>query len=76
MEHTGYARGHAESDCCQGKCGIRPYLQMVDVVQRFASFGSRPIGGTPEDVAAFLKDERVRWQAAVEAAKITKGQFD
>jgi tripartite-type tricarboxylate transporter receptor subunit TctC len=51
-------------------------LHMADVVQRFASFGSRPIGGTPEDVAAFLKEERVRWQAAVDAAKITKGQFD
>jgi len=51
-------------------------LRIADVVQRVASFGSRPIGGTPEDVVAFLKDERVRWQAAVNAAKIMKGQFD
>ena len=51
-------------------------LHMPDVAEKFASFGSRPIGGTPEDTIAFLKEERVRWEAAVAAAKITKGQFD
>jgi tripartite-type tricarboxylate transporter receptor subunit TctC len=49
---------------------------MPDVAERFASFGSRPVGGTPEETAAFLKGERVRWEAAVRAAKITRGQFD
>ena len=51
-------------------------LHMPDVAERFASFGSRPVGGTPEETAAFLKGERVRWEAAVRAAKITRGQFD
>jgi tripartite-type tricarboxylate transporter receptor subunit TctC len=51
-------------------------LHMPDVVEKFVSFGSRPIGGTPEDTVAFVKEERVRWEAAVKAAKITKGQFD
>jgi tripartite-type tricarboxylate transporter receptor subunit TctC len=51
-------------------------LRMPDIAEKFAAFGSRPIGGTPEDTIAFLKEERVRWQAAVKAAKITKGQFD
>ena len=36
------------------------------------SFGSEPVGGTPEQIAAFLKTERVRWEAAVKAAKIPK----
>ncbi|MCL2430254.1 MAG: tripartite tricarboxylate transporter substrate binding protein [Alphaproteobacteria bacterium] len=51
-------------------------LRTPDVAEKFASFGSRPVGGTPEDTAAFLKEERMRWEAAVKAAKITKGQFD
>ena len=36
------------------------------------SFGSEPVGGTPETMAEFLKSERVRWQAAIKAAKIPK----
>ncbi len=51
-------------------------LHMPDVVAKFASFGSRPVGGTPEQTAAFLKEERVRWEAAIKAAGIKKGQFD
>jgi tripartite-type tricarboxylate transporter receptor subunit TctC len=51
-------------------------VHLPEVIEKFASFGSRPVGGTPEGTAAFLKEERVRWEAAVKAAKITKGQFD
>jgi tripartite-type tricarboxylate transporter receptor subunit TctC len=51
-------------------------LHMPDVADKFASFGSRPVGGTSEETIAFLKEERQRWEAAVKAAKITKGQFD
>lgn len=51
-------------------------LHMPDVAEKFASFGSRPVGSTPEETIAFLKEERVRWEAAVKAAKITKGQFE
>lgn len=51
-------------------------LHMPDVVAKLESFGSRPVGGTPEQTVAFLKQERVRWQNAIEAAKIKKGQFN
>jgi tripartite-type tricarboxylate transporter receptor subunit TctC len=50
-------------------------LHMPEVVARLRSFGSEPVGGTPEEVAAFLKSERVRWEAAIKAAKIVKGQL-
>jgi tripartite-type tricarboxylate transporter receptor subunit TctC len=49
-------------------------LQMPDVIEKMRSFGSEPVGGTPDEVAAFLKDERVRWEAAVKAANINKGE--
>jgi tripartite-type tricarboxylate transporter receptor subunit TctC len=51
-------------------------LHMPDVAAKFASFGSRPIGGTPDETATFLKEDRKHWEAAIKAAKITKGQFD
>lgn len=51
-------------------------LHMPDVVAKFDSFASRPVGGTPEQTAAFLSEERVRWKNAVKAANIKKGQLD
>ncbi len=51
-------------------------LHMPDVAAKLNSFGSRPVGGTPVQTAVFLKEERVRWESAVKAAKIKKGQFD
>lgn len=50
-------------------------LHLPNVVERARSFGSETVGGTPEQVAAFLKDERVRWEAAVKAAKLSKDTF-
>ena len=34
------------------------------------------VSTSPEQTAAFLKEERVRWEAAIKAAGITKGQFE
>jgi tripartite-type tricarboxylate transporter receptor subunit TctC len=53
----------------------RRIVQMPDVIEKMRSFGSEPVGGTPEQVVAFLKEERVRWESAVKAANITKDQF-
>ena len=50
-------------------------LHLPNVVERARSFGSETVGGTPEQVAAFLKGERVLWEAAVKAAKLGKGSF-
>jgi tripartite-type tricarboxylate transporter receptor subunit TctC len=50
-------------------------LHLPNVVERTRSFGSETVGGTPEQVAVFLKAERVRWAAAVSAAKLSKHTF-
>lgn len=49
-------------------------LHMPDVVAKLRAFGSEPVGGTPEQAVDFLKEERVRWEDAVKAAKIPKVQ--
>jgi tripartite-type tricarboxylate transporter receptor subunit TctC len=43
-----------------------------EVAEKMRSFGSEPVGGTPEKLAEFLKDERARWETAVKAAHIPK----
>lgn len=47
-------------------------IRIPEVAENMRSFGSEPFGGTPDQVAAFLKSDRVRWEAAVKAAKIPK----
>lgn len=51
-------------------------LHQPDVTAKLNSFGSRPVGGTPGQTAAFLKEERIRWKSAIEAAGIKKGKFE
>jgi tripartite-type tricarboxylate transporter receptor subunit TctC len=51
---------------------VNRIVHLPEVAEKMRSFGSEPIGGTPANVAAFLKDERARWEAAVKAANIPK----
>ena len=36
----------------------RRIVQVPDVIEKMRSFGSEPVGGTPEQVAVFLKEEK------------------
>jgi tripartite-type tricarboxylate transporter receptor subunit TctC len=47
-------------------------VHLPKVAETMRSFGSEPVGGTPEQTAEFLKSERPRWEAAIKAAKIPK----
>jgi tripartite-type tricarboxylate transporter receptor subunit TctC len=47
-------------------------VNLPEVAEKMRSFGSEPVGGTPEKTAEFLKHERVRWEAAIKAAKVPK----
>lgn len=50
-------------------------LHQPEVVAKASTFSSQIVGGTPESVVAFLKEERVRWEAAVKSAKLDKNTF-
>ena len=45
-------------------------LKAPDVVERLKSFGLDPVGSTPEEHAAQLKDDLVRWGKVARAAKL------
>jgi tripartite-type tricarboxylate transporter receptor subunit TctC len=47
-------------------------LKKPDVIEKFRSIGSEPIGGTPEQIETYFTEERVRWKQAVEVAKLQK----
>ena len=47
-------------------------LHMPDVVERFRSIGSEPVGGTPAELEKFLAEDRVRWKRAVDVANLKK----
>jgi tripartite-type tricarboxylate transporter receptor subunit TctC len=47
-------------------------VHLPDVAEKIKALGSDPVGGSPEELAAFLKAERPKWEAAIKAAKIPK----
>lgn len=47
-------------------------LKKPEVIEKFRSVGSEPVGGTPEQVEKFFAEERVRWKRAVDTAKLQK----
>jgi tripartite-type tricarboxylate transporter receptor subunit TctC len=47
-------------------------VHLPEVVNKIKEIGSEPVGGTPAELAAFLKTERLKWEAAIKAAKIPK----
>ncbi len=47
-------------------------LHKPEVIEKFRSVGSEPVGGTPADVEKFFAEERIRWKRAVEVANLQK----
>jgi tripartite-type tricarboxylate transporter receptor subunit TctC len=47
-------------------------VHLPDVADKIRELGSDPVGGTPEELATFLKAERPKWEAAIKAANIPK----
>jgi tripartite-type tricarboxylate transporter receptor subunit TctC len=46
-------------------------LKASAVTERFAADSARGVGGTPEQFAAFIRDEQKRWQVVIKRAEIT-----
>jgi tripartite-type tricarboxylate transporter receptor subunit TctC len=45
-------------------------VALPDVSKKFADLSSTPVGSTPAETAAFIREERERWQQVVRAAGI------
>ena len=49
---------------------IAKALREADMQQRLVDFGVRPIGGTPDAFAEFLRKDRAKWDGVIRAANI------
>jgi len=52
--------------------GTAKALVTPDLIARLATEGATPIGGSPEQCAAYLKEDFERWGAVVRAAKLER----
>jgi tripartite-type tricarboxylate transporter receptor subunit TctC len=46
-------------------------LRLPDVQSRFLEQGAEPVGNTPAEMAAFVKEEMARWQKVIQTANVT-----
>jgi tripartite-type tricarboxylate transporter receptor subunit TctC len=49
---------------------ISDILKMPEITKRFAEASADPLGNTPEEAAAWMKEESERWRAVVRAGNI------
>jgi tripartite-type tricarboxylate transporter receptor subunit TctC len=45
-------------------------IRMPDVRERLAHLSAEPIGGTPAEMAAFMRRDEERWKIVIEAAQV------
>lgn len=46
-------------------------LRLADVQSRYLEQGAEPVGNTPAEMAAFVRDEMARWQRVIQTANVT-----
>jgi len=46
-------------------------LKLPDVHERLSALGATPVGGTPEEFAAFIRNEQTKWRKVIQQAGIT-----
>jgi tripartite-type tricarboxylate transporter receptor subunit TctC len=51
--------------------GINEVLKNPETLQQMRRMNMTPVGGTPETIKAFIKDETVRWGDVIRAARIS-----
>jgi tripartite-type tricarboxylate transporter receptor subunit TctC len=49
---------------------IAQALHQPSVVKRLAEFNSDPVGNTPDEMAAYMKEDMERWRAVIKAGKL------
>jgi tripartite-type tricarboxylate transporter receptor subunit TctC len=49
---------------------VAKIMRMDDIKAKFADLGADAVGSTPQELAAFLRREMVKWAEVVKAANI------
>jgi len=62
--------GTPEAIARQIGAAITEAIRLPDVQKRFLDQGADPVGNTPAEMAAFVKDEMARWREVIVAANV------
>jgi len=49
---------------------VAKIMRLADIKAKFADLGADAVGSTPQELAAFLRAEMVKWAEVVKAANI------
>ena len=49
---------------------VADILRSPDIARRYAEVGAQPVGDTPEEMAAWMKEDTERWRAVIKAGNI------
>jgi tripartite-type tricarboxylate transporter receptor subunit TctC len=55
----------------QISAAIADILRTPEMARRYAEVGANPVGNTPEEMAAFMREDTERWRAVIKAGNIT-----
>jgi tripartite-type tricarboxylate transporter receptor subunit TctC len=55
----------------QISAAIAEILRSPEMARRYAEVGANPVGNTPEEMAAFMREDTERWRAVIKAGNIT-----
>jgi tripartite-type tricarboxylate transporter receptor subunit TctC len=49
---------------------VNEALRQADIVARLAQLSAEPIGGSPQETAAYMREEVERWHKVIKAANV------
>ena len=49
---------------------INDILRQPEMVRRLAEFNAEPVGNTPDEMAAHMKEDMARWRAVIKAGNL------
>lgn len=50
---------------------VSEILRSPDMIRRYSEVGAEPVGNTPEEMAAWMKEDTERWRAVIKAGSIS-----
>jgi tripartite-type tricarboxylate transporter receptor subunit TctC len=62
--------GTSQKIAARLSAAIAEAIKLPDVAKRLAELSAEPVGSTPEQMAAFMKQDAERWRKVIESAKV------
>ena len=70
MERPQRAGAHAQGRHSTDQCGCLESHPLPEFAEHLKAEGSDPVGDSPEQLAAFLREETAKWNKVIQFANI------